>query len=74
MKKEPWRIVIFAVAVIYIIGMWVKKDMGAIFSGMGENAIPVLIMTIGINVLKVLLFTGVILLVKWIVSKFGGKR
>lgn len=74
MKKEPWRIVIFAVAVIYIIGMWVKKDVGAIFSGMGENAFSVLIMTIGINVLKVLLFTGVILLVKWILSKFGGKR
>lgn len=74
MKKEPWRIVIFAVAVIYIIGIWVKKDVGAIFSGMGENAFPVLIMTIGINVLKVLLFTGFILLVKWIVCKFGGKR
>lgn len=74
MKMKPWRIVIFAVAVIYIIVMWVKKDVGAIFSGMGENAFPVLLMTIGINILKVLLFTGVILLVKWIVSKFGGKR
>lgn len=74
MKKEPWRVLVFVISLIFIVAIWIRKDIGDTLISLGENAIPVLVTTLGVSVIKVLLLACLILLVKWIVSKFGGKR
>ena len=74
MKQEPWRVLVFVISLIFIVAMWIRKDIGDTFVFLGENAIPVLVTTLGVSVIKVLLLACLILLVKWILSKFGGKR
>ena len=74
MKKEPWRVLVFVISLIFIVAMWIRKDIGDAFVSLGDNAIPALLTTLGVSLIKVLLLACLILLVKWIVSKFGGKR
>ncbi len=70
-KKEPWRIVVGVIAIGYIIFTWVQKDVLQQFSGMpAEQALPMIITTVAVSLLKVALFAGVIFLVKWLIGKF----
>lgn len=70
-KKEPWRIVVATLAIIYIIYMWVEKDIVAIYSTMpAEQALPLVVTTIAVSLVKVGVITGGILLIKWVVGKF----
>ena len=69
-KKEPWRITVFILAVAFIVFMWVKKDIAAIYATMPEEQIvPLIVTTIAVSLLKVAAFAGVMLLIKWIISK-----
>ena len=68
--KEPWRIVLAAVSVAYIIFMWVRKDIMAIYATMpAEQVLPMIMTTVAVRLLKVAALAAVILVVKW----FGGK-
>jgi hypothetical protein len=50
--------------------MWVKKDIAEIYATMpAEQIAPLIITTIAVSFLKVAAIAGVILLIKWIVSK-----
>lgn len=70
-KKEPWRILVATLAIIYIIYMWVEKDIVAIYSTMpAEQALPLVVTTIAVSLMKVGVITGGILLIKWIIGKF----
>ena len=70
-KKEPWRIVVATLAIIYIIYMWVEKDIVAIYSTMpAEQALPLVVTMIAVSLVKVGVITGGILLIKWIIGKF----
>ena len=70
-KTEPWRIIVFILAVLYIIFMWAKKDLGAIYAGLPrEELLPLLATTVGVTLLKVAAITGGILLIKWLTGKF----
>ncbi len=73
-KIEPWRIIVFIIAVALIIFMWVKKDIAEIYATMpAEQIAPLIITTIAVSFLKVAAIAGVILLIKWIVSKIKKK-
>ena len=53
-KKEPWRIAIFILSVLFIIGMWVKKDIAGIYATMpSEQAIPLIATTAAVSLVKV---------------------
>lgn len=70
-KKEPWRIVVAIISIMFIIYMWVEKDIVAIYSSMpAEQALPLAVTTIAVSLVKVGLLTVGILLIKWIVGKF----
>ena len=70
-KKEPWRIVVAIFSITFIIYMWVKKDIIAIYSSMpAEQALPLAVTTVVVSLVKVGLMTVGILLIKWIVGKF----
>ena len=70
--KEPWRIVLAAVSVAYIIFMWVRKDIMAIYATMpAEQVLPMIMTTVAVSLLKVAALAAVILVVKWFVGKIN---
>ena len=69
-KKEPWRIVVATIAIMYIIYMWVEKDVLAIYNSMpAEQALPLIVTTIAVTLIKVGVLTVGILFIKWIVGR-----
>ena len=73
-KIEPWRIIVFVIAVAFIVFMWVKKDIAEIYATMpSEQIVPLVVTTIAVSLLKVAVIAGVILLIKWIIGKMKKK-
>ena len=71
-KIEPWRIVVFIIAVAFIIFTWVKKDIAEIYATMpNEQILPLILTTIAVTLLKIAGITVGILLIKWIVGKIN---
>ena len=71
---EPWRIIVFVIAVAFIIFMWVKKDISEIYATMpSEQIAPLIVTTVAVSLLKVAVIAGAILLIKWIVGKIKNK-
>ena len=69
-KIDPWRIIVFIIAVAFIVFMWVKKDIAEIYATIPtEQIAPFIITTIAVSLLKVAAISGAILLIKFIVSK-----
>ena len=69
-KKEPWRIIVGIIAMLFIVYMWVKKDIMAIYTTMPmEQIIPFIATTIVVSLVKVAVIAGAILLFKWIIRK-----
>ena len=78
MKKDipkPVRMVLFGLGVVWIAAMWVKKDIAASLAAVpAEAAVPMIVISLCITLLKVALYTAVILLVKWLAGKIGGGK
>ncbi|MBR2848813.1 MAG: hypothetical protein IKB87_05100 [Clostridia bacterium] len=73
-KKEPWKIVVFTLSVAFIVFMWVKKDITAIYAKMpSEDILPLFATTVAVSLLKVAAIAGAVLLIKWIVGKVKKK-
>ena len=69
-KKEPWRIVIGIISIVFIVYMWVKKDIITIYTTMPkEQVVPLIATTIAVSLIKVAAIAGGILLIKWIIGK-----
>lgn len=73
-KKEPWKIIVFIISVLFIVFMWVKNDVVSIYTTMPkEQVAPLITTTIAVSLIKVAAIAGGILLIKWIISKFKNK-
>ena len=73
-KKEPWRIAAGVLSVAYIIFLWVKKDIAAVYSAMPQEQLaPLVAATVVVSLVKVCAIAGGILLVRWIISKANRK-
>lgn len=69
-KKEPWRIIVFIISILYIVFMWVKKDIAAIYTTMPtEQLAPMIATTVEVSLFKVAAIAGGILLIKWVIGK-----
>lgn len=69
-KKEPWRIVVFVLAVACILWMQVKNDIAGTLVGVPkEQVLPMLVTGVAVTLLKVALLAGIVLLLKWIAGK-----
>ena len=69
-KKEPWRIVVFILAVLFIISMWIKNDIITIYTTMPqEQIVPLIVTTIAVSLIKVSAIAVVVFLIKWMISK-----
>ncbi len=74
-KREPWRIVLCVLSLLFILYMWLKKDLLSIYTSMPlQEALPLLVTTVAVSLVKVAVLTGGILLVKWIIGKVMGHR
>lgn len=74
-KTEPWRMIAFVIAVLWILFMWLKKDIMTIYTIMPKEQIaPLIATTVAVSLMKVAAIAGGLLLIKWIVSKFQKKR
>ena len=73
-KKEPWRIILFIISVLFILFMWIKKDIVSIYTTMPEEQVlPLIVTTIAVSLVKVIAIAGGILLIKLIAGKIGKK-
>ena len=73
-KIEPWRLIVFILAVTFIIFMWVKKDIAEIYATMpSEQIAPLIVTTITVSLLKVAVIAGGVLLIKWLIGKIKKK-
>ena len=73
-KREPWRIVVGIIAIVYILFMWVKKDIVSIYATMPqEEVIPLIVTTVVVSLVKVAVITVGIMLIKWGIRKVQKK-
>ena len=69
-KNTPWRWVAGILAICYIVWMWVKKDVLSIYASLpAEQALPLLITSVAVSILKVAALAGLILLGKWLLGR-----
>ena len=74
-KKEPWRIIVGLIAILYIVYMWIEKDIAAIYSTMPkEQVLPLIATTVVVSLVKVCAIAGAILLIKWLAGKLTGRK
>ena len=73
-KKEPWRIILCIISVLFILFMWIKKDIVSIYTTMPEEQVlPLIVTTIAVSLVKVIAIAGGILLIKLLAGKFVKK-
>lgn len=69
-KKEIWRYIVAGIAIAYIIYMWIEKDIASIYLSVPkEQALPLIVTSTVVSLLKVGVIAGVILLGKWLFGK-----
>ena len=74
-KREPRRIVVAIISVVFIIFLWISKDIASIYEGMSvQEALPLVATTIAVSLLKVAVVAVLILVVKFIVTKIKSKK
>ena len=68
-KKEAWKIIVGIVSILYIIFMWVKKDIVGIYNTMPqEQIIPLITTTVLVTLAKIIVLAVIIFFVKWVVK------
>lgn len=65
-KIETWRLVVGVISIIYIITMWVKKDL---VTTQVAITLPLVVTSVAVTLLKVGAIALVVLLVKWLMNK-----
>ena len=69
-KKEPLRIILFILSMLFIVFLWVRKDVVNIYTTMPKEQIaPLIITTILVSLLKIGLIAGAVFLIKFIIDK-----
>ncbi len=74
-RIEPWRIVVAVISFWVIILMWARKDIVSILGTVsGKDAIPMIMTSLAVSLVKVLLIAAAVFVVRWIVSKIQNKN
>ena len=69
-KKVPWRWIVGLLSILYILFLWLKKDVLAMYTTIPqEQILPLAVTTIAVSLIKVVALAGMVLLVKWIFGK-----
>ncbi len=74
-KNAPWRIIIGIVSIIFIVFMWIQKDIVSIYSSFPkEQLVPLVVTSVAVMIIKTAALAAVLLLIKWLVGKFRNKN
>ena len=74
-QKELWKIIVGVLSLAFIAFMWIKKDVVGIYAAMpAEHALPLIVTTLAVSLLKMAALAGVILLVKWVIGRVKSGR
>ena len=74
-KTPLWRILVFILSALFIVAMWVQKDIVKIYKTMPKDQIaPIIVTTVLVTLLKVALIAGVVFFLKWIIEKMIRKN
>jgi len=74
-KVEPWRIVVGIISILFIVFMWVRKDIVQIYTTMPqEQVFPLIVTTVAVSLLKVGAIAAAVLLIKWGISRFQNRK
>ena len=74
-KIQPWRIVAFILSLLFILFMWVRKDIIEIYKTMpSEQIAPLILTTVAVSLLKVGVIAGVILLIRWLIQRVNRSK
>ena len=69
-KPEPWRIAAAALSVVYILYMWVSKDIADVYASMPrEEVAPLIATTVLVTLIKVAAIAGVVFLLTRMIGK-----
>ena len=69
-KTEPWQIFAAIISFAFIILLWIKKDIQSIYATTPkEDIAPLILTTILVSIFKIVIISGIILFVKYIVDK-----
>ena len=70
MKKEPWRYAVAAVSVIFIIYMWMRKNLVSVYAELPpEQLLPVVVTSVAVSLVKVAGIAALVLAAKWLLKK-----
>ena len=73
-KTEPWRLVLGLVSIVYIVYMWVRKDIAGIWGSLPkEELLPIVLTSTAVSVLKIAAIAAVVFLARWLIRKFSKK-
>ena len=68
--REPWRIIVGIVSIVFIVYMWAEKDIAAIYAAVPKEQVASLIATtILVSVMKAAAIAGAVLLIKRMIGK-----
>lgn len=74
-KRESWRIIVAIISIVFIIYMWVKKDIVASYDTMpADQMVPLVATTIAVILVKVAAITLAIPFIKWIAKRITKKK
>ena len=74
-KTEPWRVIAAIAAVIYIVFLWVKKNIPASLTVAGtEDILPFVITNLAVTLIKIAAIAAVIFLAKKILKAIIGNK
>lgn len=69
-RSDKWRIVVFIISVLFIMFIWIKKDIGKIAETVpSDQLVPVIVTSLLVSIFKFALIAGVVFLVKWLIDK-----
>ena len=69
-KKDPWRIVGGILSILYILFLWVKKEVASVYGSLSpEQLIPVMATSVAVTAIKFIAIAAAVFLIKWIIKK-----
>ncbi len=74
-ERKPRRIAVAILSVIVIAIMWINKDALGLWSGISaQDLLPMFVTNIGVIIIRVALFIGVVWLIRKTAAKIKSKK
>ena len=70
-KKEIWRIVAGVIAILFIVAMWISKDVASVYRELpSEDLLPVIVTTLLVSLVKVAAIAVIALVARFLYVKY----